>query len=396
MRRATLGLALVACQPVVYDLLDGDSATEGTTGPVPTTMSDGPGPIETSEQPPGPTSDSPAPSACFDGLQDGDETDIDCGGACPPCLPGGKCERPEDCVTGECFAGECLLPPQCVFPEDCGVDPCHKIDCQQGQCIPVELEGFPCDDGDPCTDLDTCLAGACTGVTRDCSEFDEPCRLGFCNPLTGACALEFAFDGAPCEDGQPCTLGDSCVQGTCVGKQAPASLFTEFNEPQGWQFAPPWEIGPAAASECAANGFEDPPEDHSPGRENMLAGAVIGGCLPEEPLPEQCLTSPELDLTGAGVVILTYWSKLSAAPVPGHARVEVWDQKFWAPVFSSLEDPPEPSDEAEWTMHSIDLTQFVNNQLKVRFCHQHMPGLPSVSGWSVDDVYIGPPECQPP
>ena len=46
---------------------------------------------------------------CTDGVKNGDETDIDCGGgsymgfpACPPCNPGQKCNVPSDCVGGDC------------------------------------------------------------------------------------------------------------------------------------------------------------------------------------------------------------------------------------------------------------------------------------------------------
>jgi formylglycine-generating enzyme required for sulfatase activity len=53
---------------------------------------------------------------CVDGVQNGDETDIDCGGgsymglaACPPCRPGQKCDVPGDCAGGNC-AGTCQCP----------------------------------------------------------------------------------------------------------------------------------------------------------------------------------------------------------------------------------------------------------------------------------------------
>src|SRR6218665_231278 len=36
---------------------------------------------------------------CGDGKQDGDETDVDCGGACAPCSQGMKCLQKSDCAT---------------------------------------------------------------------------------------------------------------------------------------------------------------------------------------------------------------------------------------------------------------------------------------------------------
>jgi len=38
------------------------------------------------------------PSTCTDGVQNGNETDIDCGGSCRPCTAGQRCEAPVDCV----------------------------------------------------------------------------------------------------------------------------------------------------------------------------------------------------------------------------------------------------------------------------------------------------------
>ena len=36
------------------------------------------------------------------GVQDGDETDEDCGGGCTPCLGGKKCNSGNDCMSGVC------------------------------------------------------------------------------------------------------------------------------------------------------------------------------------------------------------------------------------------------------------------------------------------------------
>lgn len=58
------------------------------------------------------TLDPPAcilPPSCSDGILNQDETDIDCGGSCPDCDPGAGCSAPEDCVSGLCEGGVCLL-----------------------------------------------------------------------------------------------------------------------------------------------------------------------------------------------------------------------------------------------------------------------------------------------
>lgn len=51
----------------------------------------------------------PAPT-CSDGIRNGAETDLDCGGGtCPQCSPGQECLENSDCAgIGLCFGGICL------------------------------------------------------------------------------------------------------------------------------------------------------------------------------------------------------------------------------------------------------------------------------------------------
>jgi hypothetical protein len=46
-------------------------------------------------------------ASCSDGMKNGDETDLDCGGACGLCAEGKACEVADDCANGTCFAGTC-------------------------------------------------------------------------------------------------------------------------------------------------------------------------------------------------------------------------------------------------------------------------------------------------
>lgn len=45
--------------------------------------------------------------SCFDGEKNGPESDVDCGGDCPPCDYGDTCLRARDCASGLCVDGEC-------------------------------------------------------------------------------------------------------------------------------------------------------------------------------------------------------------------------------------------------------------------------------------------------
>lgn len=48
-------------------------------------------------------------SSCDDGEQNGDETDVDCGGSCDACNNGAACVSAEDCLSANC-AGTCVSP----------------------------------------------------------------------------------------------------------------------------------------------------------------------------------------------------------------------------------------------------------------------------------------------
>ena len=51
----------------------------------------------------------PPPPPCLDGVQNGDETDLDCGGSCAAgCADGLKCLADEDCLSGTCDTVEGL------------------------------------------------------------------------------------------------------------------------------------------------------------------------------------------------------------------------------------------------------------------------------------------------
>jgi hypothetical protein len=48
-----------------------------------------------------------ARASCFDGVRNGPESSIDCGGDCPPCERGRWCRAPRDCYSGRCSERIC-------------------------------------------------------------------------------------------------------------------------------------------------------------------------------------------------------------------------------------------------------------------------------------------------
>jgi hypothetical protein len=93
-------------------------------------------------------------ASCDSGIQDGQESDVDCGGpCCPPCLGGATCQSDDDCSNSNCLATDHCGPFSCSNGSknlsetdiDCGGPHCQKCaagkaceagaDCVSGDCI---------------------------------------------------------------------------------------------------------------------------------------------------------------------------------------------------------------------------------------------------------------------
>ncbi|HZS37827.1 MAG TPA: hypothetical protein VFF06_13410 [Polyangia bacterium] len=82
----------------------------------------------------------PAPS-CTDLMRNGDETDVDCGGSCSPCAVDKSCLVGADCATGVCSTQHVCLAPTCMDGVQNGTE--TGVDCG-GDCPPCgHLGGSP-------------------------------------------------------------------------------------------------------------------------------------------------------------------------------------------------------------------------------------------------------------
>jgi hypothetical protein len=188
-------------------------------------------------------------STCGDGILDGDETDVDCGGGCSPCLDGAACRSDPDCLGGVCDGDVCATP-RCddglrngaESDLDCGGPACAP--CRLGQqcerpsdCASERCEGGRCSAGPTCSDgvrngdeTDVDCGGSCGGclLDRACT-LDGDCLSGRCDD--GACTLpircrngrhdgdetDFDCGGScpPCLHGHLCRVDRDCASGTC-------------------------------------------------------------------------------------------------------------------------------------------------------------------------------------
>jgi RHS repeat-associated protein len=143
-------------------------------------------------------------------------------GACstPPaangttCSDGNACTQTDTCENGVCTGSN---PVTCVASGACHA--AGTCDLASGTCSnPTLANGTNCNDGNACTQNDSCESGVCTGSNLVvCAASDSCHTAGTCNPSTGACSNPAAANGTPCSDGNACTQTDSCQNGTCTG-----------------------------------------------------------------------------------------------------------------------------------------------------------------------------------
>ena len=132
------------------------------------------------------------------------------------CDDGNFCTEGEACDgAGKCAGGK---------PKDCsGVgDACNSGVCDAGSkaCVKKsKAAGTACDDGDYCQIEDKCDGkGACKGTKpRECPSDAAKCKVGSCSTAGKKCTFVNAKDGAGCNDGNACTQTDTCAAGNCKG-----------------------------------------------------------------------------------------------------------------------------------------------------------------------------------
>lgn len=101
----------------------------------------------------------PAPTTCFDGELGGDETDVDCGGACAPCVDGAICATDLDCASRSCVDDRCATVDFGCGDERCaaGAELCELSETPRCEPLP-----------------DGCLECACLELASFCECTEDP------------------------------------------------------------------------------------------------------------------------------------------------------------------------------------------------------------------------------
>jgi hypothetical protein len=91
---------------------------------------------------------------CVDGMQDGMETDVDCGDGCAPCANGKSCVVPTDCASKVCIDFVCGA---------CDAASCQDGYCSSatGECVPQKPLGASCEENHECAPPAHCDNGKC-------------------------------------------------------------------------------------------------------------------------------------------------------------------------------------------------------------------------------------------
>jgi hypothetical protein len=156
------------------------------------------------------------PASCTNQVQDGSETDVDCGGhRCGPCGVGDTCQEGSDCTSKVCSGSpKVCQPPTCddgvknaqETAQDCGGPQCP--DCGDGlACMsPQDCISKVCSCGGimPCNDP-VCQVPTCTDGVQNGGEVAPDCQ-GNCE---GTCDV-----GEPCEGHEDCG-SQNCVMNIC-------------------------------------------------------------------------------------------------------------------------------------------------------------------------------------
>lgn len=166
-------------------------------------------------------------SSCKDGIKNGGETAVDCGGPCPACPVGAPSLTGEGCASGQsngrfCVASKCQNLQKdldeggidCGGTSTCGKCPLGWNCTQRSDCQSIGTQVVICNDARRC-EIYVPTPQSCTDGQKSPTETDVDCG--------GTCTTK-------CIDGKSCTVPTDCASsncsgGVCAAAQPPGIVF---------------------------------------------------------------------------------------------------------------------------------------------------------------------------
>ena len=147
--------------------------------------------------------------SCSDGLHNGDETDVDCGGAVcgTACGDGLACGSSSDCTSRVCAGGVCVAP-SCSDGVRNGGE--AGVDCGA---VCVAGAGSACSAGTGCTTHADCASGVCHGGVC----VSPTCYDGVRNGVEADVDCGGPECASTCSAGRTCSVSSDCASGVCDG-----------------------------------------------------------------------------------------------------------------------------------------------------------------------------------
>lgn len=196
-----------------------------------------------------PTNTCVAPG-CVDGLKNGTETGVDCGGpTCAKCDNGLGCATFSDCLSGFC---QNLLCAPCGGTNDC--QSTSYCDAGTDLCTPKLPQGTACQTSDQCT-TGACVDGFC--CNSNCNGTCEACAEALTGMADGTCSF---IDTATDPD-MECPNTD-CKTGACSGTSAACGVDA---------------AGTDCGTQSCMNGTESQPQCDANGNCNQAMTTDCGG-----------------------------------------------------------------------------------------------------------------------
>jgi hypothetical protein len=147
------------------------------------------------------------PDACANGVIDGDESDVDCGGPqCAVCSNGQNCNGASDCASALCDAGTCTA---------CQAGQCATGEfCDAGACVPQNANGQTCAGPSECSS-GNCVDGLCCDIACDgsCQACDVSGNEGTCSAHADGTDPESECGADNCNGAGLCRCTDGMVNG---------------------------------------------------------------------------------------------------------------------------------------------------------------------------------------